>query len=72
MNCPKCEAPMEPVTTEAGTVERCIACQGLWFDRLEASAQADFAAALDVGSEEADAPSTRSTGSPARSASTRR
>ena len=53
MNCPKCEAPMEPVTTEAGTVERCIACQGLWFDRLEAPAQAAFAAALDVGSEEA-------------------
>jgi Zn-finger nucleic acid-binding protein len=52
MNCPKCNAPMEPVTTAAGTVERCIACQGLWFDRLEAPAQAAFAAALDAGSAE--------------------
>ena len=52
MNCPKCDAPMEAVTTDAGTVNRCIACQGLWFDRLETSAQAAFASLLDIGSED--------------------
>jgi Zn-finger nucleic acid-binding protein len=41
---------MEAVTTAVGTVHRCIACQGLWFDRLEASAQAAFASVLDTGS----------------------
>ena len=53
MNCPKCDAPMEPVTTDAGTVDRCIACQGLWFDRLEAKSQAAFAEQIDIGSEAA-------------------
>ena len=53
MNCPKCNALMESVTTEAGTVDRCIACQGLWFDRMEAQAQAPFASQLDIGSEAA-------------------
>jgi hypothetical protein len=52
MDCPKCDAPMEVVTTDAGTVNRCIACQGLWFDRLETSAQARFASVLDIGSED--------------------
>jgi Zn-finger nucleic acid-binding protein len=51
MNCPKCHALMESVTTDAGTVDRCVACRGLWFDRMEAQAQAPFASQLDIGSE---------------------
>lgn len=49
MKCPKCSNPMAEVTTEAGTVERCQACGGLWFDRSEAGQQAEFAAAIDTG-----------------------
>ena len=40
---------MVVVTTEAGSVERCSACSGLWFDRLEGEKQADFAEAIDTG-----------------------
>jgi Zn-finger nucleic acid-binding protein len=40
---------MAAVTTDAGTVERCTACGGLWFDRLEHKAQASFAKSLDTG-----------------------
>jgi Zn-finger nucleic acid-binding protein len=40
---------MAAVTTDAGTVERCTACSGLWFDRLEHKAQASFAKSLDTG-----------------------
>ena len=32
MNCPKCNAPMEPITVDQYTVDRCAACSGLWFD----------------------------------------
>jgi uncharacterized protein len=35
MNCPKCQAPMEPVTLEGVTVDRCTACKGIWFDANE-------------------------------------
>jgi uncharacterized protein len=35
MNCPKCNAAMEPVTYEGVTVDRCTACKGLWFDANE-------------------------------------
>lgn len=41
---------MEVVTTEAGAVDRCTSCQGLWFDRLEARDQAPFARQIDIGS----------------------
>jgi Zn-finger nucleic acid-binding protein len=33
--CPKCRAPMTPVTFEAVVVDRCTTCGGLWFDLLE-------------------------------------
>jgi Zn-finger nucleic acid-binding protein len=33
--CPKCRAPMSPVTFGDITVDRCTSCQGLWFDILE-------------------------------------
>jgi len=40
---------MEEATNEAGSVDRCIACGGLWFDRLEDKAQIRFAEAIDTG-----------------------
>jgi uncharacterized protein len=35
LNCPKCNSPMEPVAFSNVTVERCKACQGIWFDGIE-------------------------------------
>jgi Zn-finger nucleic acid-binding protein len=35
MNCPKCQADMEAVEVEGITVNRCVDCKGMWFDRLE-------------------------------------
>jgi uncharacterized protein len=35
INCPKCHAPMNPVTVENTQVDRCTSCEGLWFDALE-------------------------------------
>jgi uncharacterized protein len=35
MNCPKCSAPMELVTFEDVTVDRCTSCNGIWFDANE-------------------------------------
>lgn len=52
MNCPKCQAAMITVTTEAGEVERCSACGGLWFDRLEDRKQKPHAQQLDTGDAE--------------------
>jgi uncharacterized protein len=52
VNCPKCNAVMEVVKTEAGTVDRCTACKGLWFDRLEDKSQSGFSEAVDTGDSE--------------------
>jgi uncharacterized protein len=35
VECPKCQAHMEPVRFEDVEVDRCIRCGGLWFDLLE-------------------------------------
>ena len=35
MKCPKCESQFETITFEKIEVERCLGCQGLWFDMLE-------------------------------------
>lgn len=35
LNCPKCKAPMEPVTFGGTTVDRCVSCKGIWFDARE-------------------------------------
>ncbi len=35
MNCPKCNAEMEAVQFADIEVDRCTACQGIWFDMLE-------------------------------------
>lgn len=38
MECPKCQARMEPVRFEDIEVDRCVRCGGLWFDRQEREA----------------------------------
>lgn len=35
LSCPKCHSPMEPVEFSSVTVDRCKACQGIWFDGTE-------------------------------------
>lgn len=35
MDCPKCGSEMAPVRFADVTVDRCVQCGGLWFDRLE-------------------------------------
>ena len=35
MTCPKCDAEMARVLYESIEVNRCIRCEGLWFDMLE-------------------------------------
>lgn len=35
MNCPKCDVEMAKVIHESIEVNRCIRCDGLWFDMLE-------------------------------------
>lgn len=36
MQCPKCSSEMEVVQFESIEVDRCIGCQGIWFDEFEA------------------------------------
>jgi gluconokinase len=33
--CPKCNAPMQSMVVDGTTVDRCTACEGIWFDALE-------------------------------------
>lgn len=35
MHCPKCSSPMEAVAFSGVTVDRCVACEGIWFDGTE-------------------------------------
>lgn len=35
LHCPKCSSPMEIVEFSGVTVDRCMACQGIWFDGTE-------------------------------------
>jgi len=35
MNCPKCSSKFEKITFADIEVDRCLGCQGLWFDMLE-------------------------------------
>jgi Zn-finger nucleic acid-binding protein len=51
MNCPKCNAPMEEVSFESITVDRCTSCKGIWFDANEHKLLKDKrgAEALDIG-----------------------
>ena len=52
MNCPKCNAVMEKVTSEGVEVDRCTGCQGIWFDFREQQQLKKVkgaAAGIDVG-----------------------
>ena len=52
MNCPKCNAVMEKVTSEGVEVDRCTRCQGIWFDFREQQQLKNVkgaAASIDVG-----------------------
>jgi Zn-finger nucleic acid-binding protein len=61
MNCPKCRAAIEKVDYQGIEVDRCTACEGIWFDSLEEEKMAALA-----GSEQVDTgirrPAARSTG----------
>jgi Zn-finger nucleic acid-binding protein len=35
MECPKCQARLEPVEYGGVEIDRCVRCGGLWFDPLE-------------------------------------
>ncbi|MGE0385309.1 MAG: zf-TFIIB domain-containing protein [Gammaproteobacteria bacterium] len=35
MQCPKCAAPMQPLSFASVEVDRCTGCKGLWFDATE-------------------------------------
>ena len=49
MQCPKCHGKMSARATDAGIVEVCEVCAGMWFDRLEDKAQSEFAKVIDTG-----------------------
>jgi uncharacterized protein len=51
MICPKCLSPMESVTFEGVTVDRCTGCKGIWFDAQEQNLlkHAKGAEAIDIG-----------------------
>ena len=38
MQCPKCSEAMVEVDCNSVTIDRCVACGGIWFDRGEAEA----------------------------------
>ena len=52
LNCPKCNSPMEAVAFSGITVDRCKACQGIWFDGVEHRdlKKAKGAESIDTGS----------------------
>jgi Zn-finger nucleic acid-binding protein len=54
--CPKCRAPMLPVTVQDITVDRCTACKGIWFDLMEHRRLRDVkgSEAIDTGSPPSD------------------
>lgn len=35
LKCPKCSSPLETVSYQGITVERCRACAGIWFERCD-------------------------------------
>lgn len=49
MQCPKCHASMEEVSTPEGSADRCTACKGLWFDMLEHEDLKSYARVIDTG-----------------------
>jgi Zn-finger nucleic acid-binding protein len=54
MNCPKCNSEFETISFADIEFERCLGCQGLWFDMLE---KEDLIAikgseSIDIGSDQ--------------------
>ncbi len=54
MNCPKCESKFEVVSVGEIKVERCLGCQGLWFDMLEKEdlVKIEGSENIDIGDEQ--------------------
>ena len=54
MNCPKCSSKFEKISFDDIEVERCLGCQGLWFDMLEKEdlVSLEGSEAIDVGNEQ--------------------
>ena len=54
MNCPKCSSKFEKVSFGEIEVERCLGCQGLWFDMLEKDdlAKIEGSEAIDIGDDQ--------------------
>ena len=52
MRCPKCVADMEQVDYDGVEIDRCVTCEGIWFDAGEQQLLSDpkAAAAIDTGS----------------------
>ena len=50
MECPKCQATMEPVRVDEIEVDRCVRCGGLWFDSQEHEAVRHREAAEQIDS----------------------
>ena len=51
MNCPKCSSKFEKVSFGEIEIERCLGCQGLWFDMLEKEdlVKIEHSEAIDIG-----------------------
>lgn len=54
MNCPKCFSKFEKITFGDIEVERCLGCQGLWFDMLEKEdlVSIEGSEVIDIGNEQ--------------------
>ncbi len=51
MRCPKCRADMEQIDYEGTEIDRCVHCNGMWFDvgEIEVMRDKQAAAKIDVG-----------------------
>ena len=54
MNCPKCRSKFESISFGDTQVERCLGCQGLWFDMLEKEdlVKIKGSEAIDIGNDQ--------------------
>ncbi|MDH3220895.1 MAG: zf-TFIIB domain-containing protein [Gammaproteobacteria bacterium] len=54
MNCPKCSSKFEQISFGEIEVERCLGCQGLWFDMLEKEDLVKIAGSetIDIGDDQ--------------------
>jgi len=54
MKCPKCQSQFETITFQEIEVDRCLGCQGLWFDLLEKEdlVHIEGSEAIDIGSDQ--------------------